>query len=349
MLPRFSALLRCDLAIDLGTASTRVALPGEGVVLDEPSVVAVARTSNRILSGGCAVGHLARQMWGRTPDSVSVVRPLSAGVITDFNLCEAMLRYFLNKARPMRFGLRPRLLIAAPGCLTQVEKRAIYTSAHRAGAGQVLLVRVAHAAALGVKLPLAEPVAGMVIDIGAGATEVAVLSLGDIVAEQSVRTGGDQMDQALTDWLRRERGLRIGLSTAEQLRIALGSAWQTDEDHRDEVCGLDVAKGLPRRLEITSAEVRTALDEPLKTILEAIRATLDKCSPDLVSDLVDRGVVLCGGGSQLRGLDRWLMERTGIPAHVAPDAQTAVVQGALVCLEHLDAWRNLVESSDDAC
>ncbi len=348
MLPRFAALLRCDLAIDLGTASTRVALPGEGVVLEEPSVVAVARTSNRILSSGCAVGHLARQMWGRTPDSVSVVRPLSAGVITDFELCEAMLRYFLNKVRPRRFGLRPRLLIAAPGCLTQVEKRAIYTSAHRAGAGQVMLLRVAQAAALGVKLPIAEPIAGMVIDIGAGATEVAILSLGDVVAEKSIRTGGDQMDEAILDWLRRHRGLRIGLSTAEQLRITLGSAWQIEEEKTDEVRGLDIATGLPRRLEITSAEVREALAEPLERLLNAIRSVLDLCSPDLVADLIDRGMVLCGGGAQLRGLDYWIAERTGIPAHVAADPQSAVVSGTLVCLEHLDAWRNFVESSDDA-
>ncbi len=348
MLPRFAALLRCDLAIDLGTASTRVAVPGEGVVLDEPSVVAVARTSNRILSSGCAVGHLARQMWGRTPDSVSVVRPLSAGVITDFELCEAMLRYFLNKVRPKRFGLRPRLLIAAPGCLTQVEKRAIYTSAHRAGAGQVRLLRVAQAAALGVKLPFAEPVAGMVIDIGAGATEVAILSLGDVVAEKSIRCGGDQMDEAIIEWLRRQRGLRIGQSTAEQLRIALGSACKTAEDRTDEVRGLDIGTGLPRRLEVSSAEVREALAEPLDRLLGAIRFVLDQCKPDLVADLLDRGMVLCGGGAQLRGLDQWITERTGIPARLADDPQSAVVRGTLICLEHLEAWRSLVESSDYA-
>ncbi len=252
MLSRFSALLRCDLAIDLGTASTRVAVPGEGIVLEEPSVVAVARSHNRILSSGCAVGHLARQMWGRTPDSVAVVRPLCAGVVTDFQLCEAMLRHFLNKVRPRRFGLRPRLLIAAPSGLTPVEKRALYTSAHRAGAGQVMLVPAAQAAALGVKLPFAEPIAGMVIDIGAGATEIAVLSLGDVVSKKSIRTGGDQMDEAIVDWLRRQRDLRVGIATAEQLRIALGSACPMPEEMTDEVRGLDVPTGMPRRLQITS-------------------------------------------------------------------------------------------------
>jgi rod shape-determining protein MreB len=211
-----------------------------------------------------------------------------------------------------------------------------------------MLLRVAQAAALGVKLPIAEPVAGMVIDIGAGATEVAVLSLGDVVAEKSVRTGGDQMDEAIVDWLRRNRGLRIGLSTAEQLRIALGSAWPDEANRSDEVRGLDVATGLPRRLAITSAEVREALAAPLECVLDAIRSVLDQCSPDLVADLIDRGLVLCGGGAQLRGLNRWITERTGIPAHLAADPQTAVVSGTLVCLEHLDQWRSLVESSDDA-
>jgi rod shape-determining protein MreB len=287
-------------------------------------------------------------MCGRTPDSISVVRPLSAGVITDFHLCEAMLRYFLAKARPLRWGLRPRLLVAAAGCLTPVEKRAIFTSAHRAGAGQVLLLRVAHAAALGVGLPIAEPVANMVIDIGAGATEAAVLSLGDVVASQSTRTGGDAMDLAIIDWLRRAHGLRIGLSTAEQLRIQIGSAWPSGDEQSEEVRGLDVTTGMPRRLEINSAGVQSALAEPLAKILETARATLDQCSPDLVSDLVDRGIVLCGGGALLRGLDRWLSHRIGIPARVAPDATTAVVQGTLTCLEHLDQWRELVESSDEA-
>jgi rod shape-determining protein MreB and related proteins len=346
MLPRLSRLLHADLAIDLGTAATRVALPGEGVVLSEPSVVAVSRTANRLLSGGCAVGHLARQMLGRTPESVSVVRPLASGVITNFQLCEAMLRYFLRKARPLKFGLRPRLLIAAPGCLTPVEKQAIYTSAHRAGAGQVMLVGVAQAAALGLRLPVAEPVASMLIDIGAGATEVAVLSLGGVVSQQSCHTGGDQMDQAIVDHLRRTHGLRVGLSAAEQLRFELGSVWPVDDRRTSEVRGLDLASGLPRRMEIDAGAVRQALEAPLEKIVETVRATLDSCSPDLVSDLVDRGVMLCGGGALLAGLDRWITERTGLPAQVAAEPETVVIEGTLTCLENLDTWRNFVESSD---
>lgn len=354
MLPNFSALLRRDLAIDLGTAATRVALPGEGIVVDEPSVVAVSRSANRIVSSGGAVGHLARQMLGRTPDSVSVVRPLSAGVIADIDLCETMLRYFLDKARPARYGLRPRVLITAAGCLTPVEKQAIYRSAHRAGAGQVMLLGVVQAAALGVGLSIAEPVAGMVVDIGAGATEVAVFSLGDVVAQRSIRVGGDQMDAAIVDWLRRRHGLRIGLSTAEELRMDLGSA-PTDGQLNDQeperttdVCGVDIATSLPKRITLEAKEIREALADPLDAIVEAIRATLDGCSPDLVADLVDRGVVLCGGGALLRGLDQWLKQRTGMAARIAPNALTAVAEGALVCLEHLDAWRNLVEVGDGA-
>jgi rod shape-determining protein MreB len=348
MLSRVSSFWRCDLAIDLGTAVTRVGLVGEGVVLQEPSVVAVAQGENRILSGRCAVGHLARQMWGRTPATVNVVRPLSAGVITDFQLCQAMLRYFLNKVRGARFAMRPRILLAAPGCLTSVEKRAIFTTAHRAGAGQVWLLGVAQAAALGVQLPIAEPVASMVVDIGAGSTEVAVLSLGDVVASRSIRSGGDQMDQAIIDWLRRKHGLRIGLATAEQLRIQLGSFREADGQERDEVRGVDITSGLPRRLEIATADIRSALAEPLARIVAAIADTLDDCSPDLVSDLVDRGMVLCGGGALLKGLSHWFSDRTGIAARVAPEALTAVVQGTLACLEHFDSWRSLVESSDEA-
>lgn len=347
MLNRLTTFLRTDVALDLGTAATRVALLGEGVVLDEPSVVAVSRGANRMLAGGCAVGHLARQMLGRTPDSVSVVRPLSAGVIADLDLCQVMLRYFLRKSRPTRCGLRPRLLISVPGTLTPVERRAIFTTAHRAGASQVRLLGVAQAAALGLRLPIAEPVASMIIQIGAGSTEIAVLSMGDVVARQSIRLGGDQMDQTLVDWLRRSHGLRIGLATAEQLRIGLASAMPDTHDRADEVRGLDMASGLPRRMTVTTAQLRSALNEPLERILETIRTTLDACNPDLVCDLVDRGMMLCGGGALLRGLDQWLTERTGIPAKVAPDPLTAVVQGTLVCLEHLDAWQSLVETSDE--
>ena len=308
MLHRFRALLGSDLAIDLGTANTLISVVGEGVVLNEPSVVAVEEGSNRVLSEGCAVGHLARQMLGRTPGSINVVRPLSEGVITNFELCEAMLRYFLRKAQRNGWSLRPRVLIGAPGCITPVEKRALYNSAQRAGARQVYLVSEAQAAALGVGLPIHEPVASMICDIGGGTTEVAVLSLSEVVAQQSVRVGGDLMDQAIVDYLRRHYSLRVGNPTAERLRIEIGSAFPLDDELVDEVSGVDCISGLPRRATVTSEEVRTALAEPLARIIDAIKTTIDGCGPDLAGDLVDTGLVLAGGGALLRGLDRFITE-----------------------------------------
>ena len=347
MLHRFFNLFAADLAIDLGTANTLVGVPGEGLVLNEPSVVAVARRGNRMLAGGSAVGHLARQMLGRTPDSISVVRPLRDGVITDFHLCEAMLRYFLRKARPGRFKLRPRVLIGVPGSITPVEKRAVFNSAQRAGARQVWLVPQAKAAAIGAGLPLGEPLGSLIVDIGGGTTEVAVMSMSDVVAGRSLRVGGDHMDEAVVDYLRRRFGLRIGLSAAEQLRVEAGCAFPLEEPRVEEVAGVDVASGLPRRVTITSEDLREALADPLERIVDAIRQTLDQCQPDLAADLVSHGMVLTGGGSLLRSLDRFLTERTGIPARVAPDPQEAVAKGTLVCLEHLDTWREALESSDD--
>lgn len=347
MLNRLLGFFGADLAIDLGTANTLISVAGEGLVLNEPSIVAVEEGTNRILSGGCAVGHLAKQMQGRTPGSISVVRPLSNGVITDFELCEAMLRYFLRKVQRSRWHGRPRVVVAAPGCITPVEKRALYNSTLRAGARQVFLLDEAKAAAIGVALPIAEPVASMVCDIGGGTTEVAVFSLADVVASASVPTGGDKMDQAIVDYLRRNYSLRIGIPTAERLRIDIGSAYPLEEELVDDVRGVDSVSGLPRKATITSEEVRAALGDPLEEILDAMRSTLDGCSPDLAADLVDHGVVLAGGGALLRGLDRFVAERVGLPARVSPDALTAVAKGTLICLEHLPRWRPSLESSDD--
>jgi rod shape-determining protein MreB len=348
MLQQLCGYFSADLAVDLGTANTLISVAGEGLVLNEPSVVAVAEGTNRILSGGCAVGHLARQMQGRTPGSISVVRPLRSGVITDFELCEAMLRYFLRKAQHSRFAVRPRLVVGAPGCITPVEKRALYNSAHRAGARQVFLVPEATAAAMGSGLPVAEPVASMICDIGGGTTEVAVISLGDMVASQSLRVGGDAMDQAIVDYLRRRYSLRIGLPTAERLRIDIGSARVLEEELVDEVRGVDVISGLPRRATITSEEVREALGEPLEQIIEAIKTTIDGCTPDLASDLFDCGVVLSGGGALVRGMERFVADRTGLPTRVAADPLSAVARGTLICLENFEQWRGMLESSDDA-
>ena len=347
MLDRLLGYFSSDLAVDLGTTNTLVSVAGEGLVLNEPSVVAVEERTNRILSGGCAVGHLARQMLGRTPDSISVVRPLADGVITDFELCEAMLRYFLRKAQRPGMRLRPRVLVAVPGCITPVEKRAVFNSTHRAGARQVFLMPEAKAAAIGVGLPIAEPVASMVCDIGGGTTEVAVMSLADVVASSSIRTGGDEMDLAIVDYLRRHYSLRIGLPAAERLRIEAGSAYPLEQELVEEASGLDTVSGLPRRATITSEEIRQALDDPLEAILNAIKATLDHLDPELASDLVDNGMLLCGGGALLRGIDRYIAEQTGLPVRLAADPLGAVAKGALICLEHLDQWRPNLESSDE--
>ncbi len=347
MLHGFLGLLGADLAIDLGTANTLVSVVGEGLVVNEPSVVAVEEGTRRVLSGGSAVGHLARQMQGRTPQSIAVVRPLASGVITDFELCEAMLRYFLRKARRRGFGARPRVLIAVPGCITPVEKRAVYNSAQRAGAGQVFLISEAKAAAIGAGLPIAEPVASMICDIGGGTTEVAVFSLGDIVASQSIRVAGDVMDQAIVDYLKRHYSLRVGLPAAERLRIDVGSAYPLAEELSDEVRGVDTVSGLPRKATITSEEIREALGTPLLQIVEAIKAALDGCSIDLASDLVDNGLVLAGGGALLRGLDRYLSDATGLPTRVIVEPLTAVARGAHLCLEHFDRWRGAMQSSDE--
>ena len=347
MLRRLFDYFSNDLAVDLGTANTLIGVAGEGIVIDEPSVVAVRRESGRVLSGGCAVGHLAKQMQGRTPERISVVRPLSDGVITAFELCEAMLRYFLRKAQPSRLKRKPRVLVAVPGCITPVEKRAVFNSVHRAGARQVWLLSEAKAAAIGAGLPIVEPVASMIVDVGGGTTETAVLSLGDTVASESIRTGGDEMDQAIVDYLRRHYSLRIGLPAAEQLRIDLGSADPLQDERVCQVSGVDTVSGLPRTATLTSEEIRQALADPLEKILEVIRATLDGATPDLAADLVDGGLVLCGGGSLLPGLDRLIGRRIGVPARLAAEPTAVVASGLLICLEEFPKWRPMLESSDD--
>lgn len=343
----FSLLSTADLAIDLGTANTLIGVPGEGLVLDEPSVVAVAEDSQRVLANGCAVGQLARQLLGRTPQSIQVIRPLKDGVIADFELCEAMLRYFLRKARRGGWRFRPRVLISVPGCITPVEKRAVFNSAQRAGAREVLLVSEAKAAAIGVGLPVAEPVASMVCDVGGGTTDVAVFSLGDQVAGQSVRIGGDAMDRAIVDYLKRNYSLRVGTAAAEQLRLDIGSAYPLADELVAEIKGVDTANNMPRKAIITSEEVREAIADPLRMVVDAVKQTIDDTPIDLASDLADNGMVLCGGGALLRSLDRFLSEQTGIPTRLHAEPLTATARGALVCLEHIDRWGAGLVSSDD--
>lgn len=340
MLNRIRRFLSPDLGIDLGTANTLVVVEGQGVVLDEPSVVALQKGTMQVLGKGTAVGKLAKQMLGRTPGSITAVRPLQDGVITDFRLCEAMLEYFIRKAaRPSR-GLRPRILVAVPGGITPVEMRAVFNSAERAGAGRVFLVHESKAAAIGAGLPISEPLASMVCDIGGGTTEVAVFSLGDAVVSRSIRVAGDEFDEAIVEYVKQNFSMKIGTQTAEQVKQKIGSASRLDQELTTEISGLDTISGIPRKAIVTSEEIREALHETLESILNCVKQTIEACQPELVADLSDTGLVLTGGGALLRGLDRFLNERLGIPVRVDEDPLTSVARGTAICLEHLNTWQN---------
>ena len=346
MLNRLRRWLSPDLAIDLGTANTLVAIQGEGVVLDEPSVVALQQGSRKVLGRGTAVGKLAKQMLGRTPDSITAVRPIQDGVITDFELCEAMLRYFIQKAARTTPGFKPNVVIAVPGGITNVEKRAVFNSAERAGAGKVYLINESKAASIGAGLPISEPLASMICDIGGGTTEVAVLSLAEIVASKSLRVAGDEIDQAIIDYMKQHFALRIGDQTAEQLKIKIGCAYPQDQEQTSEVRGLDIVSGVPRKAIVTSEQIREALRGPLEAILNCVKSVIEQCDPELVADLSDTGMVLSGGGALLPGLPLYFEEQLGIPVRVADDPLRAVVRGAAICIEHLSQWKESLETNN---
>lgn len=345
MFHRLRNWLNPDLAIDLGSSSTRIALAREGVVVDEPSVVALQKGTRKVLGQGTAVGKLARQMLGRTPDTITAVPPIHDGVITDFELCEAMLRYFLEKVRRHAPGFRPRVVVAAPGGITPVEKRAVYNSLERSGAGQVYLIPQAKAAAIGAALPISEPLASLICDLGGGTTEIAVMSLAEIVAEKSLRVAGEDFDQAIVDYLKQRYSLRIGLQTAEQIKQQIGSAYPLPQELSFEVRGLDLVGSVPRKAVITSEEVREALAGPLTAILNGIKSVIEQCQPELVADLSDTGIVLCGGGALLPGLDLLLQEQLGIPARPSTDPQRTVIKGLTICVEHLQQWKASLDAA----
>lgn len=332
-----------DLAIDLGTANTLVSVQGEGIVLNEPSVVALEKGTRRVLGKGTAVGKLAKQMLGRTPDSITAIRPLQDGVITDFELCEAMLRYFIQKASRQMRGLKPRVIIAVPGGITPVEKRAVFNSAERAGAGRVYLIEESKAAGIGAGLPISEPIASMVCDIGGGTSDVAIFSLGEIVVAQSVRVAGDELDEAIVEYLKQRFSLRIGTPTAEKVKLQIGSAYPLEQELTMEVRGLDTISGIPRKAVVTSEEIREALREPVTAILNCVKNCIEQCKPELVGDIVDHGLVLTGGGALLRGLDHLMNEQLGIPVSVADDPLTTVARGTAICLDHLSQWRTSLD------
>ncbi|MCA9087299.1 MAG: rod shape-determining protein [Planctomycetaceae bacterium] len=333
-----------DLGIDLGTANTLIAVRGQGIVVDEPSVVALEKGSRRVLGRGTAVGKLARQMMGRTPESITAIQPLRQGVIADFEVCEAMLRYLMQKAAQQRGGMRPRVVIAVPCELTPVEKRVIFNSAERAGAGRIYLIEKVKAASIGAGLPISEPIANMVCDIGSGTTEIAVLSLAEMVASRSLKVAGDEVDNAIVNYVRRKFSLRIGVRSAEQLKIDVGSAYPLDEELHAEVRGLDIMSGIPRKAIISSEEVREAMQEPLGALLEGVRSVIERCAPELIADLAETGLVLCGGTALLRGIDALFREQLGIPVRIDEDPLTTTARGTAICLEHLQHWKGRFQS-----
>jgi rod shape-determining protein MreB len=329
-----SGLFSQDLAIDLGTANTLIYVRGKGIVSCEPSVVAV-KSDERGGKRVRAVGREAKEMLGRTPGSVQAVRPLRDGVIADFDITEAMLKWFIEKTNNQRaFLVKPRIVICVPFGITEVEKRAVRESAESAGAREVFLIEEPMAAAIGAGLPVTEATGNMVVDIGGGTTEVAVISLGGIVYSQSIRVGGDKMDDAITAYMKRKYSLLVGEQTAERVKCQVGNAYPLDEPLSMEVKGRDLVAGVPRTLVVNSDEVRDALAEPINSIVDAVMAALERTPPELSSDIKDKGIVLTGGGAMLRNLDVLLREETGLPVMVADDPISAVVLGAGKCLDH---------------
>jgi rod shape-determining protein MreB len=321
-----------DMAVDLGTANTLVYVRGRGIVLSEPSVVAIDQRTGEVH----AVGVEAKRMLGRTPGTITAIRPLKDGVIADFDVTEQMLRHFIHKANGNRFA-HPRVIVCVPSGVTGVEKRAVEEATLSAGARQAYLIEEPMAAAIGAGLPVSDPTGNMIVDIGGGTTEVAVISLGGIVVSQSIRVGGDEMDEAIMNHLRKEYKLLIGQQTAEEVKLEIGSAWPLQEEVQAEVRGRDMLTGLPKTVVIGSEDVRRALDEPVSQILDAIRGTLDKTPPELAADIMDRGIVLAGGGALLQGLDQKLRQDTHMPVHVAESPLTCVAVGSGRSLEEFEA------------
>ncbi|RJQ55826.1 MAG: rod shape-determining protein [Actinobacteria bacterium] len=327
-----------DMAVDLGTATTLVHVKGKGIVLVEPSVVAIDKNGGKIL----AVGSEAKRMLGRTPGNIVAIRPLRDGVIADFDVTEAMLRYFIQRVHKRRFAVKPRVVVCVPSGVTEVEKRAVFEATLQAGARAAFLIEEPMAAAIGAGLPIQEPTGNMVVDIGGGTTEVAVISLGGIVTSQSIRVGGDELDEAIVAHVKKEYNVMIGERTAEEIKIEIGSAYPLAQEEDAEVRGRDLLTGLPKNIILSSEEIRTAIEEPLLAIVAAIKGTLEQTPPELSSDIMDRGIVLTGGGSLLKGLDELLRQETGMPVHVTDEAMTCVVVGSGKALEEIDVLKKVL-------
>ena len=328
------------MAVDLGTANTLVYVRGRGIVLNEPSVVAINQNTGGIL----AVGLEAKRMIGRTPGNIVAIRPLKDGVIADFDTTERMLRYFIQKVHKRRHLAKPRLVVCVPSGITGVEQRAVKDAGYAAGARKVYIIEEPMAAAIGAGLPIHEPTGNMVVDTGGGTTEVAVISLGGIVTAQSIRVGGDEMDQAIITWVKKEYSLLLGERTAEEIKMAIGSAFQTPGEPDAEIRGRDLVSGLPKTIVVSAEEIRRAIDEPVNAIIDAVKSTLDKCPPELSGDIMDRGIVLTGGGAMLRGLDERLRYETGMPIHITEHPLDAVVMGSGKCVEDFEALQQVLIS-----
>jgi rod shape-determining protein MreB and related proteins len=329
-----------DLAIDLGTANTLIYVRGEGIVSNEPSVVAVqqdARGGKRVL----AVGKEAKEMLGRTPGNIIAIRPMKDGVIADFEITAAMLKYFIHQAHQRKFNVKPRIVIGIPSGITEVERRAVREAAENAGSREVHLIEQPMAAAIGAGLPVTEPSGNMIVDIGGGTTDVAVISLAGIVYSKSVRVGGDKLDEAIIQYVKRKYNLLIGERTAELIKMGIGTAYPTESVMHMEIKGRDLVAGVPRTLSVSSDEIRDAIAEPVNGIVEAVKMTLERTPPELAGDIADRGIVLAGGGALLKNLDTLLREETGLPVFLAEDPLSAVVIGAGKALESLDILRQV--------
>ena len=332
MISKIIGAFSSDIGIDLGTANTLVYVRDQGIVLREPSVVAVKSGTSLVL----AVGDDAKRMLGRTPGNIVAIRPLRDGVIADYEVTEAMLRHFIRKVHNRKGWIRPRIVIAVPSGITELEKRAVNESAAAAGAREVHLIEEPMAAAIGVGLPVQEAAANMIVDIGGGTTEIAIISLYGLVYSRSVRVAGDEFDESIVQFMRRAYNLMIGERTAEEIKIRMGSAYPQEKETSVEVKGRDLVAGLPKTIKVTSSEIREALLEPINVIIDSIRITLERCPPELSADLVDRGIMLAGGGALLKGFDQLISEETGLPVHVAEDPLSAVAEGTGRLLDELD-------------
>lgn len=330
-----------DIGIDLGTANTLVYVKGQGIVLNEPSVVAVEKRTNKIL----AIGIAAKEMIGRTPYEISAIRPMKDGVIADFEITEKMLSSFIKRVVKHRFLMKPRIIISVPSGITEVEKRAVRDTAENAGAREVYLISEPMAAAIGVGLPVDQPSGSMIIDIGGGTTEIAVIALNGIVNDTSIRIAGDELDEAIISYLKKNYSMLIGERTAEEIKWKIGAAYPLEKEETMEVKGRDLVAGVPKTMKVSSAQIREAINEPICGIIDAVRQALEQTPPELASDILDRGIILTGGGALIRGLDKRLRQETNLPIIIADDPLTCVVRGTGKCLEDIQAYKKVLSKS----